>query len=366
MTDGTKTKNVTISDIAQAAGVSKTTVSRYLNGKYNLMSADTRVRIETVIRMTNYHPNSIAQSLRANRSMQIGVVVSDISSPFCASMVRSIGHTLLDAGYVPFFVDCKDDPELENRLVQTLLGRKVDGLIVHTSSYVNPKLIQTACDGIPIVLCDRQVSDYRFPYVGCRQRESVAQMMAHLKEEGFAKVAFFTQEYRSVFPRFIRHDAYLEGIRTHYPQEDGQALTYTLDLSDYRHTAECIRDLLNRCKPGEVPAILGVNTVTCTHILSVLDSMGLTLPGDLGLCGPDDWGWDSEYSLSLMYSSKITAFNVSPGKIGSIAAQTLLRRIQDPEAEKEEILLPMDMVVRSSTMLRQWQQSQTRGGTDAP
>ena len=356
MADGGRAKNVTIGDIAQAAGVSKTTVSRYLNGKYDMMSAETRARIETVIRVTNYHPNSIAQSLRANRSMQIGVVVSDISSPFCASMVRSIGHTLLDAGYVPLFVDCKEDPELEHHLVQTLLGRKVDGLIVHTSSYANQKLIQTACDGIPIVLCDRQVRDYRFPFVGFRHREAMAEMMAHLKEEGFAKVAFFTQEYQSVYPRFIRRDAYLEGIRTHYPWEDGDGLTYTLDLRDYHRTEDCIRQLLDSCGPGEVPAILGVNTVTCTHILSVLETMGLSLPGDLGLCGPDDWGWDSEYSLSLMHSSKITAFNVSPGRLGSIAAQTLLERIREPEAEREEILLPMDMVIRNSTMLRAWRQ----------
>lgn len=355
MRDGVRSKNVTISDIAQAAGVSKTTVSRYLNGKFSMMSADTRSRIETVIRMTNYHPSSIAQSLRASRSMQIGVVVSDISSPFCASMVRSMGHVLLEAGYVPLFVDSKEDPELEHHLVQTLLGRKVDGLLVHTSSYVNPRLIQTACDGVPIVLCDRQIRDYRFPFVGCRHQEAVAALMAHLKEEGFAKVAFFTQEYQSVYPRFTRREAYLEGIRAHYPQEDGNALTYTLDLRDFRRTETCIRNLLDSCAPGEVPAILGVNTVTCTHILSVLETMGLHLPGDLGLCGPDDWGWDSEYSLSLMQSSRLTAFHVSPGKIGTIAAQTLLERIRQPEAGRQEILLPMDMVVRDSTMLRRWQ-----------
>ena len=114
-------KNVTIGDIAKAAGVSRTTVSRYLNGKYSMMSADTRSRIETVIQMSNYHPNSLAQSLRGRCSMQIGVVVSDISSPFCSSMVRAVGHTLLEAGYVSLTVDSKDDPEVEQHLIQTLL-----------------------------------------------------------------------------------------------------------------------------------------------------------------------------------------------------------------------------------------------------
>lgn len=347
-----ESKNVTIADIAQAAGVSKTTVSRYLNGKYSMMSADTRARIETVIRMANYHPNSIAQSLRGRRSMQIGVVVSDISSPFCASMVRGLGHTLLDAGYAPLFADSKDDPKLEKHLIETLLSRKVDGLIVNTSSYVNPSLIQIACDGIPIVLCDRLVSDFRFSFVGCRHKEPVHQLMAHLKEEGFSKVGFFTQDYTSISTRLIRHNAYLEGLKEYFPQEDGEALTFILDLTDRKRTAQCVRQLLDTCGPGEVPAIMAVNSVTCTHILSVIQELGLSRPGDVGLCGPDDWGWDYRYSVSPMGLSDITSFCVYPTQIGEIAAQILLQMIQNPDMEKQEVFLPTEVVIRHSTQLR--------------
>lgn len=351
-------KSVTIADIAQAAGVSKTTVSRYLNGKYSMMSSETRTRIETVIRMTGYHPNSIAQSLRGSCSKQIGVVVSDISSPFCASMVRAIGHTLLDHGYVPLFVDSKDDPELEQHLIQTLLSRKVDGLIVNTSSYVNPNLIRVACDGVPIVLCDRYVSDYIFPFVGCRHRDAIAATMQHLKEEGFSKVAFFTPEYASNSTRFIRRNAYLDSMKVDFPNADGSALTYVLNLSDYLNTAKCIRHLLSTCGPGEIPAIMAVNSVTCTHILAVLDFLGLTAPGDLGICAPDDWGWDYQYSISIMYTAKVTAFNVNPAKIGSIAAEKLLHLIEHPDAEKEDILLPMELAIRDSTSLRKFRSHQ--------
>lgn len=358
MTGKNAKKSVTIADIAQAAGVSKTTVSRYLNGKYSMMSGETRTRIETVIRMTGYHPNSIAQSLRGSCSKQIGVVVSDISSPFCSSMVRAIGHTLLDKGYVPLFVDSKDDPELEQHLIQTLLSRKVDGLLVNSSSYINPNLIRVACDGVPVVLCDRYVSDYMFPFVGCRHRDAITAVMGHLKEEGFAKVAFFTPPYDSNSTRFIRRNAYLKAMNAHFPEEDGNALTYTLDLSDHRKTAKYIRHLLASCKKGEIPAILGVNSVTCTHIMTVLDGMGLTFPGDLGLCGPDDWGWDSQYAISIMHTAKMTAFNVNPAKIGSIAAEKLLQLIQDPESGKEDILLSMELTVRDSTSLRKFRSRQ--------
>lgn len=350
-------KNVTIGDIAKAAGVSRTTVSRFLNGKFSMMSEDTRSRIETVIRMSNYHPNSLAQSLRGRNSMQIGVVVSDISSPFCSSMVRGVGHTLLEAGYVPLIVDSKDNLELEEHLIQTLLCRRVDGLIVNTASYVNQSLIRVACDGVPVVLCDRYVSDFRFPFVGSQHFSVMPKLVSHLKEEGFCKVAFFTQDYKTNSARFNRRNAYLQSVGEIFPEENGEALTYVLDLSDNKNTALCIRSLLDSCAPGEVPAIIAVNSVTCSHISGVLDTMGLETPGDLGLCGPDDWGWDSQFSISPMQSAKLTAFNIRPGEIGSIAAQTLIQLIREPETEKQEILLPMELVIRKSTQLRQWREN---------
>ena len=172
-------------------------------------------------------------------------------------------------------------------------------------------------------ICDRYVSDYMFPFVGCRHRDAIAATMLHLKEEGFATVAFFTPEYASNSTRFIRRNAYLESMKVNFPAADGNALTYVLNLSDYLNTAKCIRHLLSTCKPGETPAIMAVNSVTCIHILAVLDFMGLHSPGDLGICAPDDWGWDFQYSISIMYKAKVTAFNVNPTKIGSIAAEKL-------------------------------------------
>ena len=321
-------KNVTISDIAKAAGVSKTTVSRYLNGKFTMMSPETRSRIETVIRMANYHPNSIAQSLRGRRSMQIGVVVSDISSPFCAALIRGIGHTLLDAGYVPLFVDSKDDPALEQRL------------------------IQLACQGTPVVLCDRYIRDYRFAYVGSDHRRPVIQLVAHLKEQGFGRVFFFTQPYENNSTRSIRRDAYIQAMEACYPSLDPRQLICTVELTDRRRTAGFIRKLLDSCAPGETPAIITVNSATTMHLVNTIQEMGLRVPADIGLCGPDDWGWDLQFSMSPLEFPGITSYLVHPGEIGSSAATMLLQMIQNPEEKKQDILIPCELIIRGSTLLR--------------
>ena len=353
-------KNVTIADIAQAAGVSKTTVSRYLNGKYSMMSADTRARIETVIRMSNYHPNSLAQSLRGRRSMQIGVVVSDIANPFCASVIRSIGYTLLEAGYVPLVVDSKENPELEEHLITTLLSRKVDGLIVNTSSFHNPSLIRVACSGTPVVLFDRYVKDYHFAFVGSTHRDPVFQLISHLKEEGFSKVAFFTQDYENVSPRFIRRRFYLEAMKEYYPDVDTQNLTFCLDLLDRERTANHIRTLLASCAPGEVPAVFASNASTCVHLLSVMQDMGLSVPGDLGVCSPDDWGWDTQYSVSILNYPKITTLAIYPDQMGTAAASLMLQMLQDPEGQKNDIILPMELLIRESTRLRDFREKKNK------
>ncbi len=355
MTLNSDRKSVTISDVARAAGVSKTTVSRYINGKYSLMSPDTRKRIEAVIEMSNYRPNSIAQSLKAKQSYQIGVVVADISSPFSAALIRGIGHVLVEHNYIALFADSGSSPELEKRFVQSLISRKVDGLIVNTSDCNNPTLIQLACQGFPVVLCDRYVNDYNFTFVGSEHRRPIFQVMEHLREEGFAKVAFFTQDYSTNSSRNIRRNAYLEASAIHFPQEDPQALTFVIDLDDRAGTIRSIERLMAGCAPGQVPAIIAVNTVTLMHTTAAIAAMGLSIPCQIGICGPDDWGWGEQIDWPTIVSPGITTFTVHPYEIGCTVAEVLLKQIETGGTEKQETLISSELAVRNSTCLRKAQ-----------
>ena len=85
-------KKITINDVAQKAGVSKTTVSRFLNNNYNNMSDHTKKRIEDVIKELNYRPNKQAQALKSKHSYLIGVVVADISNMFSSLLLKGIGN----------------------------------------------------------------------------------------------------------------------------------------------------------------------------------------------------------------------------------------------------------------------------------
>lgn len=349
-------KNVTIADIARAAGVSKATVSRYINGKFNLISEASQARIKAVIDVTDYNPNSIAQSLRTNQSFQIGVVVADISSPFSSALIRGVSSELLPAGYVPLFMDSKNSLELETRFIKILMARKIDGLIVNTSDGRNPSLIQLACTGFPIVLCDRLVDDYNFSYVGSDHTSPVLAVMDHLKDEGFEKVAFFTQDYSHNSARSLRLAAYRQKMAQLYPQYDAQVLTKLIRLEDLSETKLALRALMDSCKDGQTPAIIASNSVTGMHVISAAAELGISFPEDCGFCCPDDFGWENAINWPIL-GGGITTFNVHPNQIGVASAAALLRLMKNKE-DKSNILVPSELVVRDSTRLRTRKSSQ--------
>lgn len=348
---GFQKKAVTIADVARAAGVSKATVSRYINGKRHLISAAAQARIQAVIDVTDYNPNSIAQSLRTKQSYQVGVIMGDITSPFSTALMRGINAELLPAGYVPLFMDSRDSLELEMRFIKILMARKIDGLMVNTSDCRNPALIQLACQGFPVVLCDRRVNDYNFAYVGCDHAKPVMDLMDHLKAEGFHTVAFFTQEYAHNSSRSLRLNAYRRKMAELYPEENVDSLIRIIDLKDTSGSAAAVREVLGRCAPGQVPAIITSNSITGMHLLSVMMELGVSIPKDCGFCCPDDFGWGDSINWPTL-GGGITTLSVHPSQIGEEAARLLLRMLLDENTEKTEILLPTELTIRNSTRLR--------------
>ncbi len=125
--------NVTISQVAAAAHVSMTTVSRYLNGKYEFMSAETKQRIADIIEKLDYHPSNIARSLKSRVSRSVGCVIADIGSPFSSILLKGVDEVCSAEGYQVLFSDAANSPEKERNTIQELLNSRVDGLIVNTT-----------------------------------------------------------------------------------------------------------------------------------------------------------------------------------------------------------------------------------------
>src|SRR5690606_33048402 len=123
-------KTVTIAEVAEHAKVSKSTVSQYLNKRYEYMSENTRKRIEASIEELNYHPNVIARSLKQKSTFTVGVIVANILHSFSTQILRTIENNFNGQGFHTIICNADDEPEKERNYIEMLLAKQVDGLII--------------------------------------------------------------------------------------------------------------------------------------------------------------------------------------------------------------------------------------------
>ena len=346
-----KTGRATISDIALASGVSKTTVSRYINGRRDLMSDKTGERIRAVIEMFNYQPSDIARSLKMKKTNLIGVLVADMTSPFSTAIMVSIGDTLAKHGYTPLFADSADSLEKEIETVNMFRSKDVAGLLVNTTSSANNHLISVACQGMPVVLCDRYIENYKFNIVTIENMRSVHSLVEHLKEQGFSRPVLFTERWENNSSRSLRREYFIQSVRELYGY-DPSGDVFLIAEGPGCSPREQIERLWESLSPGEIPAVIGVNSVTTILAYKAIRSLGLRIPQDIGLCGPEDWNWRAEMNWPLLVDPPITTFSLPAKEMGRQAALLLLKLIDNPSRPPEEIQLACEMRIRLSTLLK--------------
>ena len=335
---------VTIDQVAAICGVSKTTISRYLNHKYENISTETRQRIEQVITELNYRPNRTAQRLKASRSMLIGCCIGDIASPFAGLLLKGITETCEAAGYQVLFADSKENPLREQRAIEGFLENRVDGLIVNSTGGNDEFLIGVQNErGVPIVLADRSlrkqgkldtvISEYQRSTMDC-----VELMLAY----GYRKIAFFTENIRSIMPRIQRRDSFFSIFSAR--RDDAQPLLFEFSAESEGDCLRCVRDFREQF-PEERIAILSVNGVTAMHVLRAMQQEGITPGYEFGFCTFDDWSWFS------LISPGITAIRMETGRLGAKAAELLLERLRGErpiDAPAVNIELPTAFIERGS------------------
>ncbi|ELW7981842.1 LacI family DNA-binding transcriptional regulator, partial [Escherichia coli] len=161
-----KTKRVTIKDIAELAGVSKATASLVLNGrgKELRVAQETRERVLSIAQQQHYQPSIHARSLRDNRSHTIGLVVPEITNYGFAVFSHELETLCREAG-VQLLISCTDEnPSQETMVVNNMIARQVDGLIV-ASSMLHDNDYQKLSEQLPVVLFDRHMNGSTLPLV---------------------------------------------------------------------------------------------------------------------------------------------------------------------------------------------------------
>ncbi len=342
--DSGNDKKITIDQVAALAGVSKTTVSRFLNGKYDNISVETRERIAKVIKEHDYRPNRSAQRLKAGHTMLIGCVLGDVSSPFSSLLLRGASEACESAGYQMLFADAREDPEREKRAILGFLENRVDGLIINTTGGNDLLITDVHNRGIPVALADRTLAEPGIiDTVVSTDIDSSYECVRFLLGQGYKRIAFFKEGSDSVSPRMLRKKGYEKAMDDYRPGEEH--IVYSFSKNDEEGCTQCVKDLIEKYGKERV-AIISSNGVTAHHILLSLNSFGITPGYEVGLLTFDDWSW-----LRLAPPG-ITTVALKSEEIGAQAARMVINRASGRlafDAPAEYIEIPTKIMVRGST-----------------
>ncbi len=204
-------KKVTISDIANLSGVSKTTISRYLNGKYEGMSEATRNRIQEVIEEVDYRPSRQARALKSQYSSIIGIVVADISNSYTSRMIKGVMDRLNSTDYHTIIMDSDLNTKREANNIKKLIDEQVDGIVIQPigESSLEYDFIPS---GMSLVQIDRYVEPLKWPAVvsdNFLQSQNLGRIIA---ENDYKRVIILTPEIKNVSPRINRYKGLQNGL----------------------------------------------------------------------------------------------------------------------------------------------------------
>ncbi len=332
-------KKPTIDDVSRLANVSKATVSRYINGKYEYMSNDTKLKIEKIIEEINYRPSIIARSLKSKKTGLIGMIVGDITNHFSSILVKGVNDVCVKAGYQVIVGTTDDDPKKEADLIESMLERQVEGIIINTSTNSDKKIKKIIKQGVPIVLADRTIEGLNIDWVTTDNKKSVENLLELLFEKGYTKVGFFSEEIKKSNVRIVRHNSFVENGKKFH--NDPSQLVFEIKKGD--NYKEKLMDFYNKF-PDDKKAIVTVNGVVMLGVLESLKELNLKIPEDIGICGYDDWGWTG------LIGEGITVINLPAYDLGTNTGEILISRIEKKIKNLDPIHIELEskLIVRGS------------------
>ena len=330
-----RSPRATIKDVAKAAGVSRSTVSRALTGN-GYVAAEIRDRVQAAAEKLAYIPDATARSLRQRESRIIGVLISDLRNPFYADLAAGVGQAVRAAGYTMVLLEDRDESASELAAVEQLLELRVAGVIMTPLAASSVEYL--VANEVPVVEVDRQAVPGKCDAVVVDNRAAARDLTTHLTRFGHRRIALIADRMYWTTGK-DRAAGYRDALRAAGLEPD-PALVVDVGLS-----VESVRAQVRRLMCGANPptALFAVNNVVAEGAHRALVQLGLTLPDDVSLASFDDAPWMS------MVTPGITAAAQDVPALGSLAAERLLARIVDPSAPVQKVVLTAPVLARGST-----------------
>lgn len=329
------TKTTTIYDVADLAGVSPTTVSRYLNGD----RVRTSESIRAAIRELGFAPSRAARSLKLGLTHSVGVVVPDVTNPFFAAVVKGAESISRQGAYNIFLCNTEESSEREESVLRDLVGR-VDGIILAPATEpgsISPTLRNA---GVPIVFLDREVRDSDgFDSVLVDNEGGMRAAAEHLLALGHTRIALISGPLDTT-PGRGRHDGFVTTLADAGIDIDPSLV----QMGDFRQEGGYQAALRLLALERPPTAIVSANNLMTVGALRALHAMRTRVPDDVSVVGFDD------LDLAELLAPPLTVVDRPTDEQGALAMRLLLNRLEAGDVTlARRIVLDTQLLVRGST-----------------
>jgi LacI family transcriptional regulator, galactose operon repressor len=331
-------KTTTIRDVARAAHLSPTAVSRYLN-RTMILPAQSATRIEEAIRKLDYQPNGLARNLSLGSSRTIGLVIPEISNPFFASLATAVEEVAFQAGYGVLLCNTHNSPDRELSYLRLLSTRQIDGIVYLTSHADNPDLLAMMARDERIVLVDEDVAGVPAPRVFCENRVGGHIATKHLLEHGHERIAFIGGPKKLLSSR-ERHAGFENALRECKMKSRSRFVRFGSYTAAFGK--EVAMEMLTR---SERPtAFFAASDYVALGVLNAAKSLGISVPNDLSLVGFDDM------PFAELLSPPLTTVRQPIQALGEAGARLLIQLIKGEIDQLPLLQLPVELISRSSVL----------------
>lgn len=328
----------TVSEVARAAGVGTTTVSRVINGG-DRVSPKTLAHVRRVIEAMGYMPNQAARVLKGHRTKTIGLVIPSIADPFFSSCAESAQAVAQANDSLLIVTTSHNDPHAEVENINILISHRVDGLIVapaNSQSEVLRDLLKRV--SVPVVSVDRPISESFVASVVTDNFKGARFAAQHLIEHGYKRIVCLTGESTlfTIQERIRGYRAALEAA--------GLPSSLNTSVKDYRSAEYAIESMLAGANPPD--ALFTLKNSTTIFAFEALQKLNVAVPKTVALLGFDD------FELAATVRPSVSVVQQPVEEIGRVAAELLFEQLLGKRTSKpkrpRQVILETRLIQRSS------------------
>lgn len=309
----------TILDVENRSGVSRSTISRYLNGKK--VTEENRKRIEQAINELSYQRNPLASGLKSSKTNTVGCVLPDITDPFFPLIIKEFQKHMRENGYQTILNNYGNDLKLEIDQVRVLANKRVDGLVVATGNKDGSHIKECLDNNLPVVMLDRLIEDIECDSVTIDNYQATYDAISLAIRKGHTKIGYIRGPH--IYTDRVRFEGFKDALSRNGVELKNEYVV-DADIVEHDATRQFMR-LMNISSPPTL--IFCSNVYLAVGAFEAMIEYGVDIPKEVSVMTFDRVSSFPYYGFTRCIKPEFSSIYQPLKQIGIKTAETLLKRI---------------------------------------